>query len=371
MKKTFIFLFTAVLAVTGLCVFAGEDRVFSDNENRQLTVMDDVMTESVRTGDFQKALTEYSSDQMPGRDSLMALATAVKKITGRKDIGGAYIGRDGFYFDKKLEKDINSERYERNLKIIEKTAGNYPEKKVTVMLVPGGGSVYSSKLPENAELFDDDKLYELAVKTLSKCKVVNMKEALIRQAEREDSENLYYRTDHHWTLDGAYVGYEELMGKKCPYEMKEVCSDFLGTLYSKVLDKSAEKAVGEGGSLDRIKIPVINDKIKVTTDGKPVEMFDMEMTKEKDKYKVYFGGNHGITQIETGVSGKGKLAVIKDSFANCLVPLLAGDYKEIVMIDMRYFAGDMDMVAGDADEILFLYELSSFASDSNISKLGL
>ena len=44
--------------------------------------------------------------------------------------------------------------------------------------------------------------------------------------------------------------------------------------------------------------------------------------------------------------------------------------KEIVMIDMRYFAGDMDMVAGDADEILFLYELSSFAGDSNISKLG-
>ena len=34
---------------------------------------------------------------------------------------------------------------------------------------------------------------------------------------------------------------------------------------------------------------------------------------------------------------EGKLAVIKDSFANCLVPLLVGDYKEIVMIDMRYF----------------------------------
>ena len=41
------------------------------------------------------------------------------------------------------------------------------------------------------------------------------------------------------------------------------------------------------------------------------------------------------------------------------------------MVDMRYFSGNIDMIAKDADEILFLYELSNFAEDSNIAKLGM
>ena len=27
---------------------------------------------------------------------------------------------------------------------------------------------------------------------------------------RKSREQLYYRTDHHWTLAGAYVGYQQL-----------------------------------------------------------------------------------------------------------------------------------------------------------------
>ena len=153
-------------------------------------------------------------------------------------------------------------------------------------------------------------------------------------------------------------------------DTREVCDDFLGTLYSKVLDKSAVKKVSEGGSLDTIKIPVLTGKVKVTADGRDIGMFDMNALKEKDKYRVFFGGNYGITDIKSGSNDR-KLVVVKDSFANCFVPLLTEDYGEIVMIDMRYFSGNIDMIAGAADEILFLYELSNFAGDSNIAKLGM
>lgn len=51
----------------------------------------------------------------------------------------------------------------------------------------------------------------------------------------------------------------------------------------------------------------------------------MNALKEKDKYRVFFGGNYGITDIKSGSNDR-KLVVVKDSFANCFVPLLTEDY---------------------------------------------
>ena len=375
MKKILIYVFTALLALTGVSVFAGGDQSFSDNENRQLTVISDVAGADVLSGAFQRELTSYSSDQIPGRDLCMTTATVLKKLTGRKDIGGAYIGEDGFYFNKKLDKDISLRRYDKNLKKVESIAEKYGTKKVTVMLIPESGSVYSDMLPENAELFDDDSMYDAAEKILSSCRVINMKKVLKSRAEKEDGAYLFYRTDHHWTIDGAYEGYRAFMGKDCAYEKEKLCDDFLGTLYSKVLDRKAKRPVTDGGSFDEVSIPEIDSvtdgKVTVTADGREIEMFDRSALNEKDKYRVYFGGNHGITTIRTGNTGGKKLAVIKDSFANCFVPLLTGDYDEIIMADMRYTSGNIDMIAKDADEILFLYQLSGFAEDTNIAKLAM
>ena len=163
--------------------------------------------------------------------------------------------------------------------------------------------------------------------------------------------------------------------KRYAYEKEKLCDDFLGTLYSKVLDRKAKRPVTDGGSFDEVSIPEIDSvtdgKVTVTADGREIEMFDRSALNEKDKYRVYFGGNHGITTIRTGNTGGKKLAVIKDSFANCFVPLLTGDYDEIIMADMRYTSGNIDMIAKDADEILFLYQLSGFAEDTNIAKLAM
>ena len=366
--RSLILIITSSLFLVVLCVgtIVTPEVSFSENENRYLTKLSDVLSADILSGEFQQQLMDYTSDQMPGRDLLTASATAVKKLSGRKDIGGAYIGRDGFYFDKKLDKDMNFKRYERNLKKIENIALKYSDKTVTAMLVPESGDIYSGKLPVNAQLFNDAAMYDTAGSILKNCRVIDLRDVL----KSKKGDLLYYRTDHHWTLDGAYAGYEAFTGKKCSYDTIEVCDDFLGTLYSKVLDKSAVKKVSEGGSLDTIKIPVLAGKVQVTADGRDIGMFDMNALKEKDKYRVFFGGNYGITDIKSGSNDR-KLVVVKDSFANCFVPLLTEDYGEIVMVDMRYFSGNIDMIAGAADEILFLYELSNFAGDSNIAKLGM
>ena len=64
---------------------------------------------------------------------------------------------------------------------------------------------------------------------------------VLEQLKEHSQESIYYRTDHHWTAQGAYYGYEiwaESMGiepwKREMFTEETVSEDFLGTVYSKV-----------------------------------------------------------------------------------------------------------------------------------------
>ena len=55
---------------------------------------------------------------------------------------------------------------------------------------------------------------------------------------------------------------------------------------------------------------------------------------------MYLGGNTSVLDIRTVSTSRDRLLVIKDSFANCFVPFLAPYYREIVVVDPRYYSGD-------------------------------
>ena len=78
-----------------------------------------------------------------------------------------------------------------------------------------------------------------------------------------------------------------------------------------------------------------------------------------------------MVSIQTQAQNAGKLLVIKDSFANSLVPYLFGDYSEIIMLDLRYFGGSVEEVIAQngITQILFLYETSNLLTDTGILRL--
>src|SRR5699024_10575244 len=55
---------------------------------------------------------------------------------------------------------------------------------------------------------------------------------------QHNGEYLYFKTDHHWTADGAYYAYQELMNKKgvTPSPLTDYTKNeypgFVGTFYS-------------------------------------------------------------------------------------------------------------------------------------------
>lgn len=54
-------------------------------------------------------------------------------------------------------------------------------------------------------------------------------------------------------------------------------------------------------------------------------------------YLVFMGTDQAVTHVRTDVNNGRKLAIIKDSYGNALVPCLTGSFEDIYVIDMRYF----------------------------------
>ena len=124
------------------------------------------------------------------------------------------------------------------------------------------------------------------------------------------------------------------------------------------------------------------------TQGMTIKVDSMasNQLEEKDKYLFFFGGNYAevvisdkeVLENATGGTTEGNsgetrnLLLIKDSFANCFAPLVAEDYDNVYMIDMRFFRGDMQeyMEANNITDVLVLYNVSNFISDKNIYKLN-
>ena len=77
------------------------------------------------------------------------------------------------------------------------------------------------------------------------------------------------------------------------------------------------------------------------------------------------GGNHPLIRIETPTQSDKTLLVLKDSYANCYLPFLAAQYRKIVVVDPRYYYGDLEELiqAEEIEEVLYLYNANTFFSD--------
>ncbi len=361
MKRNFsivmIVLCCLLLVPLGAGLFLFPQREFSSNENRLLQKTPEFSVKSLTDGSYTAALEQMCSDQILFRDFWISARSQVLLCAGNQDIGGVYLGEDGFLFEQHTDADVLTTRYEKNLSHVNTFAEkcNVP---CSVMLIPGASDLLPELLPAYHQQYDTEEAFALAAASLTNCTVLDLREPL-----RALGKDAYYRTDHHWTMPAAMQAYRswcDAAGLQAREPvLSTVSEDFRGTLYSKVLLDSC--------AYDSIALPPEPQGITCTVNGEEIPMFDMQKLQEKDQYAVLFGGNYGRLDISGG-SGK-RLLVIKDSYANSFVPFLADDYACITMIDLRYFSGSAAVLAAEYDEILFLYGIANFAEDSNFAKL--
>jgi len=340
------------------------DGVFSANENRYLQQKPKLTLRTVMNGEFTADAEDYTADQIALRDFWMGSKSTLQRLTGKRDIGGVYLGKDGYYFAKVTEDDFDRARFEKNVGCVSEFFSENGDKDCRIMLVPAPDTVLTDKLPKNAETYDraacDAYLADIF-----------MGDAILPYAalfEAAETQQVYYRTDHHWTSEGALAAYKlwaQSTGHTArSYNLETVTESFRGTLHSKVL---LPDSVYDSIATDQS----VTIRSMTCDEETMTSLYVLSALDAKDKYEVFMGGNYAKAVIDTGNDTGRSLLLIKDSFANSFLPFIAADYDTITVLDLRYFREDVQALAKEHTDILVLYEMTNFASDSNLYKLNL
>ncbi|MBO4696205.1 MAG: hypothetical protein J5643_02855 [Lachnospiraceae bacterium] len=340
---------------------------YSEWERRYLAEKPEVSIEKLKNGTLAEETETYLADHFPFRDMFVTVYSFYETATGHKEIGGVYLGKDNFLFTKLTDDEIDPKDRKASADALVHFGQFLSEEEIPyrVMIVPSSGLSLKDKLPAGAPYYDQDAYLD------------NLAEQLggsftdTRAVLREESD--YYRTDHHWTMSGAYKAYEvweRSMGRtpvsKDRFRSVTVSDRFLGTLYAK-----AKPVRYQSDTVTALEPEGV--AVTVTADGKTLAgLYDeTKLNSRYDAYSYFLGGNYGELKI-TGTGPQGsRLLVIKDSYANCFLPLLVTEYEEIHVLDLRYFGRPVrDYVKANAiSEVLVLYGADGFACERSIRKL--
>lgn len=361
-------LFLGCIVLFLIINFFTKDKKISEEENRSLTQKPELTIESVQSGSYMKQYESWQSDQFAGRNVWRKMNVSLKQFGGSRKENGVYHGKKG-----QLLEEISlpeQKLLEGNLKAINEFAGSNDSIRTSFLLVPDAGTMLNDSMPVLAGEQDQKKAFDKAKKELSD--EIHWIDG-IGALTGADTEKLYYKTDHHWTTLGAYRTFLaaaetlEIDTKAAGgYDKYPVTTEFNGSLASTSGFEQNEKE-----EID-IYIPKENDVEVIVNyveeQKKRTSLYDSSKLKTKDKYAVFLGGNSSLIDIKTTSTSEKTLLLLKDSFANSFVPFLAPYYKEIVMVDPRYYAGTIGDVLDTyaVTDALFLYSGNTFFKDNNL-----
>lgn len=340
-------------------------RTYSPVEKRELQTRPEISITKVLDGRFQKKYESYLRDQFPGRDHWVSFQTDMELFMGKNEIHNVYIGKNHYLLEHYTEKEFDPQQISKNLQALEKFVGKTKQNAdVHVMMVPTKSWILREKLPAFAPHYKEQRFYDALQQKLEKEDVLISVEPVL-DAHKE--EEIYYRTDHHWTTLGAWYAYEQYtkavggdlqraQGKK---KFRCISKDFYGTTYAKI--NYARQA-------DKIEIYEPADKLRVVYnmgEKKTKTLYDFSFLKTADQYSVFTGGNQAVLEITGGIKNGKTLLLIKDSFANSILPFLAEDYEKLVVVDLRQLnvSGDRLLEMFSPTDILILYNSAQFAQD--------
>lgn len=360
--------FAAALSALSLWSLAKPDDVFSRAEKRYLAKKPRWNAEEALGGVYQEKYENYLGDQFPGRLWLARLRTGTERLLGKQEVSGIYFGKDDYLIERHSEEIFSTELAGENEKKLWELLRLAERKGISrreVLLAPSTEAVLREKLPTLAPEAAEKAWYrglrergEREIGDISWCEA----EEALRKASRE--QQIYYRTDHHWNLYGAYVAYtvwaENTGRTPAPWEAYERISlkeDFYGSLSAKVQAELSPDA------LERCSL-IKGPGYRVTYNEEEPAYESLYVEKNlatAEPYAVYLNGNQPITRISQEnpgeeVRGK-KLLMAKDSFGNSLALFLAEHFEEIVMIDLRFRGVDLEKLMEEEQftELLAVY----------------
>lgn len=369
-------IFIAILFVFFLLVMVfPKDEMASIQENRPLAKMPDVSFKNIFAGSFTTDYETYLTDNVGFRSHFVNFGTKIENARGiqRKESGkiidlangGKLVLNDGKIMEVFKRNPGARESYISVLNDYSKSL----DANMYLMLVPTQIEFDESKyrLLSDSEKETIDTVYT----SLKGIKTVNVYDKL----KANTNDYIYFKTDHHWTQRGAYLGYEAIMekigGNAVPLESltHQKLSGFLGYLYnqanipeySKYAD-DIEYFEGDENYLILAKGPDENGKIV----DYQSRIYCPPSGSAPPLYSLFMGGDHAFAKVTTNVKNGKTALIIKDSYANAVIPLLTNNYEKLIIIDPRSYYGTISDLTAEYkfdDCIVINYVFTTTATD--------
>lgn len=421
-KRAVVCLLCIGILSLSICLLVSPKKEFSENENRYLTKFPSFSAKALLDGDYTDSLGNWLADHFPQRDFFVGLKSGVEIAGGRKEINNVYIAQDDYLIEAYAKPQNTARITDTFARFYEKIDTAHID--VHLMLVPTAVTIYNDKLPtyapdkkmpshSNQSTLLSDQAASLSVQmALLSDQTASQSDQMTSLTNRISSQSdqtiqlsnqlttasaiydasgipavdctdwlfdgasegqIYYLTDHHWTTLGAYYGYLAYCDAKkmTPVSLdtltkETVTEEFAGTLYSKVNDYSHPK--------DAITIytnPADDLTVTYADTGEVTHsLYNLDYVNEKDKYSLFLNNIHPLVEIENSTAAtQDELLLIKDSYANSMVPFLAHHYSKIYVLDTRYYRdGPSAFLAEHKDitDVLLLYNMNTLDNDTGI-----
>lgn len=353
------------------------DKDFSEEENRVLQSVPKFTLDRLIDGRFTADIAEYYADQFPARDIFVGSKAASEiYLFGKRENNSVISAKDEYVIERSDEPSQSV--IEQNVKALSDFAARCEAAgvKFTAVAAPRVIDAMYGSITFPAPDSYTDEIRETLSNDLSSVGYVDLYDTLGEKIS--SGEQIYYRTDHHWTTLGAYYGYEKLMTELAldAYSVDDftpelVSSEFYGTTWSSAGMKWVspdEMHFYRYDGDENFKL-VFEGKDETATYG----FYNLDYLSKKDKYGAFLSGNNGRVTItlENG-EAREKILIIKDSFAHAMIPFLARDF-DIEMIDLRYYKSSVASLIseGDFTRVIAIYNYDSYITENAFNILYL
>ncbi|SDW10447.1 DHHW family protein [Paenibacillus sp. CF384] len=353
-----------LLGIGTVNLFASPSADKSELEQRDLALKPAFSWARLFAGEYTHEMDQYFADHFAFRSTLLQAGAGLKGLKGLPDKGGATIVEQGgdntaagssVTGSDSVKYLILGDRAITLFNYSAEAANRYAKalNRFKASVDPHV-HVYSMLAPSSAAFLGDSKYRDMTDSQQDAFAVIDSQlnkgitpvdaYAALKQHR---SEYIYFRTDHHWTSLGAYYAYSELM-KKMDVKPRPLntykkgsIENFLGSSYKATL--SAKLRV-HPDTIDYYDPQVEYSYKALTTKEKSVSRHVVDphyAAAGNGFYAVFLGGDFPLGEITTKHKNGKKLVVVKDSYANALIPYLLPHFEEIDIIDPRYYKGSI------------------------------
>ena len=344
------------------------DKEMSEEENRMLAGSPRLSWSSLVSGDFMTKYETYLADQFAGRNFWRSIKVGLSGLGGSRQEQNILIGKDDYLMEEIVSPD--QETLMENLEAIRQFANQSRDVQMYMLLVPNAANIMRDRLPAFATVSDQSRMFAQVKRELGEeVEWLDAAEALKKHA----GEKIYYKTDHHWTSLGAFYTFSQVAE-----QMKiktDVSSGFVSYPISTTFNGML--AAKSGCRMDvrediYMYVPRDTDNDVVVNyvdeQRKTTSLYDSSKLKTRDQYAVFLGENTSVVDIKTVAESTRRLLLIKDSYANSFVPFLTPYFREIVLVDPRYYSGTIEDIMDTyrISDVLFLYSGNTFFQDNNL-----